>query len=235
MARISNYSKDTNITSTDKFLGSDTGGTTKNFVVEDLQVFIAETNTSGSSTSFTFNYNTSTLSTGQMGATISSGSTFANITSIKVSKYNYNKPSIDVNNALALLVGKNIIIYEINNKNNFGVYKVDSIAVDNDSNFYNLSLTKKTSNGSIVNNTIYGIDIFAESGGDLTYAHHQNNAATSWVINHNLAKFPSVSIKFSSSDNIYTNVGAFAGVVYTDENNLTINLAAAESGYAYLN
>ena len=235
MARISNYSKDTNITSTDKFLGSDTGGTTKNFVVEDLQVFIAETNTSGSSTSFTFNYNTSTLSTGQMGATISSGSTFANITSIKVSKYNYNKPSIDVNNALALLGGKNIIIYEINNKNNFGVYKVDSIAVDNDSNFYNLSLTKKTSNGSIVNNTIYGIDIFAESGGDLTYAHHQNNAATSWVINHNLGKFPSVSIKFSSSDNIYTNVGAFAGVVYTDENNLTINLAAAESGYAYLN
>jgi len=49
------------------------------------------------------------------------------------------------------------------------------------------------------------------------------------------SKFPSVSIKFSSSDNVYTNVGAFAGVVYTDENNLTINLAAAESGYAYLN
>ena len=121
MARISNYSKDTNITSTDKFLGSDTGGATKNFVVEDLQVFIAETNTSGSSTSFTYSYNTSTLSTGQMGATISSGSTFANITSIKVSKYNYNKPSIAMNNALALLGGKSIIIYEINNRNNFTV------------------------------------------------------------------------------------------------------------------
>ena len=63
MARISNYSKDTNITSTDKFLGSDTGGTTKNFVVEDLQVFIAETNTSGSSTSFTFNYINNTYKT----------------------------------------------------------------------------------------------------------------------------------------------------------------------------
>lgn len=234
MARISNYSKDTNITSTDKFLGSDTGGATKNFVVEDLQVFIAETNTSGSSTSFTFSYNTSTLSTGQMGATISSGSTFANITSIKVSKYNHNKPSIAMNSALALLSSKNIIIYEINNRNNFGVYKVNSITVDNDSNFYNLSLTKKTSNGSIVNNTIYGIDIFAESG-DVSYAHNQNNASDTWAINHNLGKFPSVSIKFSSSDNVYTNVGAFAGVVYTDENNLTINLAAAESGYAYLN
>ena len=234
MARISNYSKDTNITSTDKFLGSDTGGATKNFVVEDLQVFIAETNTSGSSTSFTYSYNTSTLSTGQMGATISSGSTFANITSIKVSKYNYNKPSVAINNALALLGSKSIIIYEINNRNNFGVYKVNSIAVDSDSNFYNISLTHKTSNGSIVNNTIYGIDMFAESG-DVSYEHHQNNASDTWTINHNLAKFPSVSIKFSSSDNVYTNVGAFAGVVYTDENNLTINLAAAESGYAYLN
>ena len=67
------------------------------------------------------------------------------------------------------------------------------------------------------------------------YVHHQNSASVSWVINHNLGKFPSVSIKFSSSDNVYTNVGALGGVTYTDENNLTITLAAAESGYAYLN
>lgn len=70
---------------------------------------------------------------------------------------------------------------------------------------------------------------------DSTYTHNQNNASTTWTINHNLDKFPSVSIKFSSSDEVYTNVGAFAGVTYTDENNLTINLAVAESGYAYLN
>jgi hypothetical protein len=67
------------------------------------------------------------------------------------------------------------------------------------------------------------------------YTHQQNSASTTWTINHTLGKFPSVSLKFSSSDNVYTNVGAFAGVVYTDENNLTITLAAAESGYAYLN
>jgi hypothetical protein len=72
-------------------------------------------------------------------------------------------------------------------------------------------------------------------GQDATYVHHQNNASTTWTINHGMGKFPSVSIKFSSSDQIYENVGAFAGVVYTDKNNLTINLAAAESGYAYLN
>jgi len=235
MPRISSLAKDTNISSGDKLLGSDSGGATRNFVINDLQSFIAETNTSGSSSSFTYKYNSTTTSSGEATFTISSGSTFANITSIKVSKYNYNETVKPINSALALLSGKDIIVYDIDDRNNFGVYKVNSLQVDSDSNFYNLALTAKTSNGSIVNNKIYGVDIFPESGGDLTFPHHQNTASASWDINHNLGKFPSVSIKFSSSDSVYTNVGAFAGIVYTDENNLTINLAAAESGYAYLN
>jgi hypothetical protein len=235
MARISSYSKDTNISSNDKLLGSDSSGATRNFVINDLQTFIAETNTSGSSSSFTYKYNNTNTGSGEATFTISSGSTFANITNVKVSKYNYRETVKPVNNALALLSGKDIIVYDIDDRNNFGVYKVESLQVDSDSNFYNLTLTAKTNNGSVVNNKIYGVDIFPESGGDLTFPHHQNTASASWEINHNLGKFPSVSIKFSSSDSVYTNVGAFAGVVYTDENNLTINLAAAESGYAYLN
>jgi len=236
MSRISEYSLDTTLESSDKLLGSNADGSTKNFKVDDLAKFLSETNTSGTSSSFTFKYKQNNLGNGDMKFTLSSGSTLANVTSLKVNKFNYDNYDNAINNALSLLGGKNIIIYEINNRNNFGVYKVETLNVDSvDSNFYNITLTFKTSNGSIVNDKIYGIDIFTESGGDLTFPHHQNNASTSWVINHNLGKFPSVSIKFSSSDNVYTNVGAFAGIVYTDENNLTINLAAAESGYAYLN
>ena len=67
------------------------------------------------------------------------------------------------------------------------------------------------------------------------YTHHQNSASTTWTINHNTESFPSVSLKFSSSDEIYENVGAFAGVKYNNNNTITITLAAAESGYAYLN
>tara|TARA_Y100001937_G_scaffold120290_1_gene177307 strand:- start:2045 stop:2386 length:342 start_codon:yes stop_codon:yes gene_type:complete len=67
------------------------------------------------------------------------------------------------------------------------------------------------------------------------HIHHQNNASTTWVINHNKDTFPSVSIKFSSSDEVYENVGAFAGITYNNSNTITITLAAAESGYAYLN
>ncbi len=67
------------------------------------------------------------------------------------------------------------------------------------------------------------------------YTHHQNTASSTWTINHNTETFPNVSLKFSSSDEIYENVGAFAGVKYNNNNTITITLSAAESGYAYLN
>ena len=233
MARISTYQQDTNITTGDKLLGTDSGGGTKNFVISNLTSFLSESNTSGTSSSFTFRYKQSNRGQGDMNFVFSSGSAFANVTAIKVSKYNHNSQNV-INKALELLNGKKVIIYDINNRNNYGVFDAASIIVDsNDSNFYDLSLTKTKSNGSISDTTIYGIDLFA--GSDVNFVHHQNSANTTWTINHNLGKFPSVSIKFSSSDEVYSNVGAFAGVIYTNENSLTINLAAAESGYAYLN
>mgnify|MGYP000459622536 CR=1 FL=1 len=233
MARISTYQQDTNISTGDKLLGTDSGGGTKNFVISNLSSFLSESNTSGTSSSFTFKYKQSNRGQGDMHFVFSGASTFANVTAIKVSKYNYNSQNV-IDKALELLNAKKIIIYDVNNRNNYGVFDAESVIVDsNNSNFYDLSLAKTKSNGAISDTTIYGIDLFA--GADVNYKHHQNSASTTWSINHNLGKFPSVSIKFSSSDQIYSNVGAFAGVIYTDENNLTINLAAAESGYAYLN
>ena len=67
------------------------------------------------------------------------------------------------------------------------------------------------------------------------FTHNQSLASNTWVVNHNLGMFPNVCIKFSSSDEIYENVGAFCGVKYNNNNTLTITLAAAESGTVYLN
>jgi len=233
MSRISEYNLDATVEGSDKLLGSNADGSTRNFSVNDIQAFLSETNTSGSSSSFTYRYEQTNISNGDIKFTLSSGSAFANITSVKLSKYNYNSQNV-IDKALELLSAKKVIIYEISNRNNYGVFDAGTILVDSlDSNFYNLSLTSTKNNGSVSNNKIYGVALFA--GSDVSYVHHQNSANTSWTINHNLGKFPSVSIKFSSSDEVYSNVGAFAGVIYTNENSLTINLAAAESGYAYLN
>ena len=67
------------------------------------------------------------------------------------------------------------------------------------------------------------------------FTHNQSLASNTWVVNHNLGMFPNVCIKFSSSDEVYENVGAFCGVKYNNNNTLTITLAATESGTVYLN
>ena len=64
---------------------------------------------------------------------------------------------------------------------------------------------------------------------DQTFTHNQGSASTTWTITHNLNKFPSVTIVTS------TNVVIIGNVAYNSANQLTITLANADSGKAYLN
>jgi len=65
--------------------------------------------------------------------------------------------------------------------------------------------------------------------GSVTYVHTQSVASTSWNINHDLGKFPSVTVVDSSNRLV------FAMVEYLDENNLVVSVAAPFAGLAYLN
>ena len=64
---------------------------------------------------------------------------------------------------------------------------------------------------------------------DKFFAYEQAQPSNTWTIQHNLRKYPSVSI-------VDTAGSAFLGEVrYIDENSLTVSFAAAVAGYAYLN
>jgi hypothetical protein len=67
------------------------------------------------------------------------------------------------------------------------------------------------------------------TSGDAYYHHHQGTAADSWAIEHNLGKYPSVTVVDSSGNR------GLCAVQYTDDNNLTVSFAAAFAGDAYLN
>jgi len=64
---------------------------------------------------------------------------------------------------------------------------------------------------------------------DQTFIHNQGAASTTWTVNHSLNKYPSVTIVTS------TNVVIIGNVAYNSVNQLTITLANADSGKAYLN
>ena len=54
MPRISNVISDNTVESNDKLLGSNTGGATKNFAVEDIATFFKETNAAGAAAQLTY-------------------------------------------------------------------------------------------------------------------------------------------------------------------------------------
>lgn len=78
------------------------------------------------------------------------------------------------------------------------------------------------------NDTSY-VGITETLAGDKHYTHDQGVVSSVWTINHNLAKYPSVSVADTSN-------AIVVGVVeYIDTNNLTITFNAAFSGSAYIN
>lgn len=68
-----------------------------------------------------------------------------------------------------------------------------------------------------------------EGGSDKTFVFTQNVASDLWIINHNLNKFPSVSIVDSGNNMV------IGDVIYENANNLQISFSGAFSGSAYLN
>jgi hypothetical protein len=70
--------------------------------------------------------------------------------------------------------------------------------------------------------------------GDITFTHNQNTTSDTWVITHNLNRFPSVTV-IDSGDSIVQ-----GSVVYNSNKQLTITFfsggsALAFQGKAYLN
>jgi hypothetical protein len=74
-------------------------------------------------------------------------------------------------------------------------------------------------------------EISANGGGsaDKNVLHNQGTPSASWVINHNLNKYPAVQV-FDSAGTM-----VIGDVVYDDLNNVTITFSAAFSGKATLN
>lgn len=64
---------------------------------------------------------------------------------------------------------------------------------------------------------------------DKTYIHTQMSASTTWTVNHDLDKFPNVSIVSSIGEVVY------GQITYNNLNQCTLSFSAAFSGKAYCN
>ena len=238
MARISTYGVDAKPELSDKVIGTDTAAgadlRTKNYSLREIIDLFNQSNSLGVADQSLFLYQ-SDISQGRDAGTISFvagggvGTPFSTITQVLISKTAPGNKSVA--QYLPLFVGKDIILAESGNINNFGTYKVASITTDvAEPNFFLVTLENYASNGVI---SLDGYYIFSEfvdaDAGDKNFVFTQDVASNTWVIQHNLNKFPSVT-----SVNI-NNIEMYGEVVFTDVNNLTINFTSASSGKAYIN
>ena len=244
MARISTYELDTTVQTTDKFLGSNADGTVKNFKMSDVSTYLRSTNSAGVGGQLAFVYhdsNNNGFGTRQPGTiTFDAGGAsvvaLSGITTIKISKF----PNGSNNSAVSLintLLNTNIILSDTEDQDQFGVYQVTAIAQDSDeTNFYDLSLSLvgSLSNGNLNNLNSYSISVF--TAGDKNLLHTQSSSSNTWTVNHNMGKYPSVSIvECNPTANEVDGDLVIGEVTYNNINQLTIKFASAIRGVAYIN
>lgn len=237
MARISTYAIDNNVTSQDKWIGTDSNGSiTKNFTPQGVADWINAAGSVGVAGQITFRFQ-SDLTYGRSSGTISFDAgggnltNFSAVTTLKFSKYNSGS-NIAIN-FLNTLIDEYVLLCKTDDVNNFGIYKITAIDPDLDEpDFHDITFTFIAANGNLEKDEYYSIIAWPYNKGetnDKHYVHNQNSASIEWLVTHNLNKYPSVSVTLS------TGRQGIAGVEYINENTLKITLIAAESGKAYLN
>jgi len=229
MSRISEYNVDVTVSGSDKLLGSNADGSTRNFKVLDVDKFMK--NTSTARLIYSYEATASLKSIGSFLGTFSTAQkNFSALTSIKVNKY----PSGSDNAVVEYLqstVNNDIVISDVDNINNFGVFTVNSVTQDSSAtDYYDIALTAKTSNGVVVDEQFYSITLYAGLSGDKAFTHTQSASSSSWTINHGLGKKPSVTVT-----TLATGVQVIGEVTYTNNNTLVVSFATAVSGIAHLN
>jgi hypothetical protein len=235
MPRISNIAVDQSVDKNDKLLGTNSGGGTKNYRLEDITSFIRDTGAAGVIGQFSYIFynssfgGSSTRPAGSMTiSTYYKSVLFSDVTTIKVSDKMYQSSGV-VPNAIDSFTDKQVIIAKNTDQNVFGVFTCTAVTQDPvETNFYDLTLRYEKGNGSLEVEQFYSIMLYAGAQ-DKEYRHDQNSASSTWTINHNLNKFPAVIVFDSAGSQ------AVGAITHDSKNQLTITFSASFSGIAYLN
>ena len=226
MARISSYPIDLTIQDTDAWIGTEASNRlTRQFTAAGLAKYLNIKGKISISAQMVFQFKTGNAGSGDFTGP-ADNSTFASITTMQLSVA--DKSGQNVVAFMEYLVGNDILINAQNEISTFGHYTIDSYT-DNGA-FYTLNLTNRKGEGSIVDNVFYDFSVFTlSSQGTPTFIFNQAVASTQWNIQHNLGKFPSVSV--INNNNVVIN----GEVKYIDNNNIQLDFSAGFSGKAYLN
>jgi hypothetical protein len=238
MASISTYAIDQILSVRDKVIGTDVAGTvTKNYELGDIISFF---NKSGliETLASSFEYAGQPVSSSaRVDGTISfdpptaSSVSFSSITSLLITSKDL--AGVDLSSYYPKLIGSRILIQKSGDPSKFGIYNLTaSTSSVKFSNVHDISLTHVFGNSSLENESNYLISLLQYdylAATDKHFEFTQASPSITWTVNHDLNKFPSVTVVDSAGTQV------FGDVDHTDNDNLTITFINQFSGKAYLN
>ena len=226
MARISSYPIDTTIQDTDAWIGTEASNRlTRQFTAAGLAKYLNIKGKISIAAQMVFQFKTNAAGPGSFTGP-ADNSTFASITTMQLSITDTSGQNVVA--FMDYLVGNDILINAQKQISTFGHYTIDSYT--NNGAFYTLNLTNKKGEGSIAENVFYDFSVFTlATQGAPTFIFTQGVPATTWNIQHNLGKFPSITV-IDTADTVVT--GQYE---YIDNNNVTLTFSAGFAGKAYLN
>ena len=226
MARISSYPRDLDVNDGDAWIGTESSNRqTKQFTAAAVAKYLNIKGKISISAQMVFKFEVAGAASGDFTGPANSA-TFASVTTMQLSIL--DQSGQNVVKFMEYLVGNNILISKQKEISTFGHYTIDSYT-DN-GNFYTLNLTNLKGEGALEDKAVYDFAVFTlSSQGVPTFVFTQNATATTWNIQHNLGKFPSITV-IDTGNTVVT--GEYN---YTSNTNVILTFSAAFAGKAYLN
>jgi len=234
MARISTYNKAVPVVAEDKWIGSDSQNQmrTRNFTAQDVANFINKKGGEDQNLRYTYNDTTGYL-TGSI-AFANGGAAnvpLNSITTFNIGAFDLRSPTLNLGDWITTaLLNSDVLLTQCDDLNNWAIYSWDSAVVTGVKGEYQIGLSFRAGCGSLIADEDYFISLLSYAGeGDLHFTYVQGVAATTWNIQHNLGKFPSITV-IDTANTVVT--GEYT---YDDINNVTLTFSAGFAGKAYLN
>ena len=226
MARISSYPRDLDVVDNDSWIGTSVPGLqTRNFTAAAVAKYLNIKGKISVSAQMVFKFTGNGTPTGGEFSGPANNTPINGVTTMSISDTDASGQNTAA--FMDYLVGNDILISEQNNISDFGHFTIDSYTTKG--NFHTLNVTNIGANSNLEINKFYDFAVFTLSSPDKTFEFDQGQPALVWTIQHNLNKFPSVSVVDTANTVVNSQVN------YIDKNNITINNTAQFAGKAYLN
>jgi|TARA_R110000823_G_scaffold307190_1_gene429784 hypothetical protein len=239
MSKIATYINDDNVVGADKWIGSDSQNQfqTKNFTAEKVAEYLNREAIQSQLLRYKYlNEGPRTSGSISFSTFIATPVNFSTVTSFRISESTIQNPNIDVSSFYTSpLITSSILLTQCDDITNWAIYTWDS-SIQNDTEpfFYDIGLTYKNGQGSLNKNKEYFISLLsfeANSGGDKNFVAVLDGTSSSYLVTHNLNKFPAVSIV----DNEVNENAVNATVEYVNRNQVKLTFNADFTGRAFFN